>query len=178
MKYVKTALICVAVALAMVIYLLIARDEVHVNVYCYKSTYYAIIKHGPLIDTTALLWVKEDDKWLVCYLDHEINPGVDFKVIQAERGVIVCTNNVVFASYDHSSRKIVYSETYDYVGFPNQVVWKDDKEGYWSATVVSIGAEGVGTNTPQQLTEDYWEVKCICEIGKAIKAGQIVSLED
>ena len=177
MRYLKSVSACVVIALAIAGYLLIVRDEFNVHVFCDKNTYFAITKHGPLIDTTALLWVMEDNKWLVCYLDHEINPWIDFSVEKDGNQVMVCMNNVAFANYDLSSRKIVYSDDCD-IGFPDQVVWKDDEKRYWCTTVISTGEDGVKTYTPQQLTEDYWEVKCMNEIGKAIMAGQIVSLKD
>lgn len=177
MKYMKVVSVCVATALAIAVYLLIVRDEFHAHVFYDKSKYYVITKHGPLIDTTALLWVMEDNKWLVCYLDHEINPGIDFSMKKAGNQVIVCLNNAVFASYDTSTRKIVYSDDGD-IGIPGQVIWKDDEKGYWCATVVSTGEDGVNTHASQKLTEDYWEVKCVTAIEKAIMAGRVVSLND
>ena len=84
MRYLKTVSVCVATALAIAVYLLIIREEFHAHVFCDKNTYYAIIKYGAFIDTSAQLWIMEDNKWLVCYLDHEIDPGMDFNVKNQE----------------------------------------------------------------------------------------------
>lgn len=100
----------------------------------------------------------DDNKWLVFYLDHEINPWIDFNVQKVGDQVVVYMDNAVFASYCLSSREIVYSDYPDYISCPNQVVWNDDKKGFWCAVVVSKGKDGIKNHIPQQLTEDYWEM--------------------
>ena len=62
----KTISACVVTALAMAVYVPIAREEFHIQVFRDDSAYYAVVKYGPLIDMSAELWVMENNKWLLC----------------------------------------------------------------------------------------------------------------